>query len=497
MQSLLWISDIFAHSILNLSSFDKASFATCMHARDQIVSDYENSTRVSVEEKRKLLQIDYVQNISSDIYKYSLIKIIEIYLEGKLQNRKFTQSIEEHFVKNKSSFVKILEEGSLKIDILCPNDICVNLSNAVIINMITEDEYSIDQLYEDNVINSIKGRSEEYKMLLEVNNVDSIYRFFEDLNLENSWSTVFTRIKNLQTKLFNQPSKFVDVNIKELRELFVTKNDEVIEGRLSGNMHYNQVFESIKEIVDIRNSFKLIYISDRRIYRYSYLVYGYKNEIDAQKLSKYVFKEVTRCLDINFLKKSEKKLIVENLFPLLLDYANSVMKYMKWSMDENEEYLKSYVEIFAAKTLLIKRFDLFYRSLNKNTDKVKSKMIVKGSDDNKTQNQIAMQTLFISDDHEKYILALNKIKPPLIDKEFNFIGKAKGDKGIIASWIYTLKNEEGKIYRNLNRQQIAAQMNMVINNLKLGKDGKVFDLHSVNFTEEIKRELLSLCGINT
>lgn len=102
----------------------------------------------------------------------------------------------------------------------------------------------------------------------------------------------------------------------------------------------------------------------------------------------------------------------------------------------------------------------------------------------------SFEDLFGEKKWKKYIDALYKVHHPVIDKNYNFIGKPRRDKGVICSWLKDLQNDG--IVKRFSRQELASVLNNEIKNLNLGKDGKTFDLVSTAYNEEYKENLYEL-----
>lgn len=100
------------------------------------------------------------------------------------------------------------------------------------------------------------------------------------------------------------------------------------------------------------------------------------------------------------------------------------------------------------------------------------------------------KAIFTVDNWEKYVNVLFQTKKPLLNKEWEFIGKSKGDKGIICSWFKYLQSKN--VIRQIKRVEFSQVLNNEIKELKLGRDGRTFDVVSNQFEERYKKELMSL-----
>ncbi|WP_046755407.1 hypothetical protein [Kordia jejudonensis] len=99
--------------------------------------------------------------------------------------------------------------------------------------------------------------------------------------------------------------------------------------------------------------------------------------------------------------------------------------------------------------------------------------------------------IFTVDDYEKYINALYQVENPVIDENWNFIGKPRKHKGVICCWINHLQTK-GIINKKFNRQVLAEVCNHEIKDFNLGKDGKTFDNTSKIYDDNYKDLLLKI-----
>lgn len=99
--------------------------------------------------------------------------------------------------------------------------------------------------------------------------------------------------------------------------------------------------------------------------------------------------------------------------------------------------------------------------------------------------------IFSVQDWKKYISALEQTSPPLLNHNWEFIGKPVKHKGVICSWIKHLQIS-GMIKISFNRSQLAAILNKELKNFKMGKDGKTFDNISTPFDNDFKDQLIKL-----
>lgn len=130
-----------------------------------------------------------------------------------------------------------------------------------------------------------------------------------------------------------------------------------------------------------------------------------------------------------------------------------------------------------------------------NTEKISSKNKLNENptleDEAKKTTATTFKEIFTVNDYEKYINALHQVENPVIDENWNFIGKQKGSKGVICNWIKELGNK-GLINSKYNRQVLAAVCNNEIKDFNLGKDGKTFDNTSKIYDDNYKDLLLEI-----
>jgi hypothetical protein len=118
-----------------------------------------------------------------------------------------------------------------------------------------------------------------------------------------------------------------------------------------------------------------------------------------------------------------------------------------------------------------------------------------GNKDNSFNTGINLfSEIFSIPEWDIYISALEKTDPPLINSEREFIGKPRGHKGVICSWIRHLQNKS-IIKQGITRNQLSLVLNNEIKNLHLGKDGKIFDLESGIYNESFQNQLKEYSGL--
>lgn len=104
---------------------------------------------------------------------------------------------------------------------------------------------------------------------------------------------------------------------------------------------------------------------------------------------------------------------------------------------------------------------------------------------------LSFQSIFSKPDWKPYINVLYQVHAPVINKEYEFIGRPQKHKGVVCSWIKYLQSKN-IIHKKYNRQELALVLNKEIKGLGLGKDGKTLDVVSATFENEYKPKLVSL-----
>lgn len=99
--------------------------------------------------------------------------------------------------------------------------------------------------------------------------------------------------------------------------------------------------------------------------------------------------------------------------------------------------------------------------------------------------------IFTTKEWSVYIDALYKVEKPVIDKNYNYIGKVKKHKGVIASWIKHLQTK-GIIDIKYSRQELSRVLNNEINGLDIGLDGKTIDNLSKEYEDNYREKLIKL-----
>lgn len=102
--------------------------------------------------------------------------------------------------------------------------------------------------------------------------------------------------------------------------------------------------------------------------------------------------------------------------------------------------------------------------------------------------------IFVSKDWPKYVNALAKTYPPLIDQNNKYIGKERGDKGAVASWFWELKDLH-IIIGSISRPNLAYIINNEIEGFNIYKDGRTFSNLSDDYIEIYQKQLKKLVGL--
>jgi len=104
-------------------------------------------------------------------------------------------------------------------------------------------------------------------------------------------------------------------------------------------------------------------------------------------------------------------------------------------------------------------------------------------------NYDSFSSIFAADGWQKYVDQLMTTEPPLLDKEYKFIGKTKGHTGVIANW-FSLLQTKGIIKSKITRQQLAKVLNNEFSDFKMGIEGRIFNEESKLFREVFAQQLL-------
>lgn len=194
--------------------------------------------------------------------------------------------------------------------------------------------------------------------------------------------------------------------------------------------------------------------------------------------------EKAEKIEYKNLSNDEKLQLVEKLL-----FPNEFYACYRF-LDTLEAEMKSYENstILNLKTQQIENTINFNQHLSQSSTKTKEEQ------KKNIFEPKSFKDIFLVPDWQDLIDVLKKLEPPLLDKDLNFIGKEKGGKGIICSWISTLKNK-GKIKPSINRQDLAKVLNNEIKNLNLGSDGSTFSKVNNSYETEWENKLLKLAQI--
>lgn len=170
---------------------------------------------------------------------------------------------------------------------------------------------------------------------------------------------------------------------------------------------------------------------------------------------------------------------------LLTDFTNDETKYIliidSWLHNE-KDYFKEIVSIHSSQI-----------ALQQTNVKPSTKTPSKSSDETiKIKKELKeFADIFVNSDWRKFISALEKSDPKLINSNWEFIGKPRSHKGVICSWISYLQSK-GEINGKINRSELANVLNNEIKYLDIGKDGKTFTNFSKLFDSDFKDILINL-----
>lgn len=102
---------------------------------------------------------------------------------------------------------------------------------------------------------------------------------------------------------------------------------------------------------------------------------------------------------------------------------------------------------------------------------------------------LKISDLFINEDYQKYVVALQTCSPPLLDNNYKFISNNKKHRGVIAQWFHYLKTK-GIVGSSWNREQIAAVLSSNLDNYFVS--GSTVDAESNSFAQNFKSQLIQL-----
>jgi len=167
-------------------------------------------------------------------------------------------------------------------------------------------------------------------------------------------------------------------------------------------------------------------------------------------------------------------------------------KYFEYRIETHKTFLSLQFFFDELDEIANSIFDYFKKKEKGNDEAELVKSTLSNNNSKKAGTTIScFQDIFIDSDWKKYIEALSKTEPPIIDGKFKFIGKPRPHKGVVCSWIKHLQTK-GKITLNVNRSQLASVLNEELKDFNLGKDGKTFDNVSNEFDNKFKDQLIKL-----
>lgn len=246
--------------------------------------------------------------------------------------------------------------------------------------------------------------------------------------------------------------------------------------------HYD-IDEFFKGCLGIVNAFKQNLL--HRLSKRKSELYLMKRLAEAGELS---YPEKDPNLSIEQRRENSIKYANEELESIMIDdfYLNlgSITKGLYIGQMSNSQIIFISDEINKA----------YLKALNELRETQKSKKSfdkIGQTETNKTLN--GFKDIFYNDGWEKYIDAMVKVSPPLLDNNWKFIGKPRGDKGVVCSWIKTLQ-DKGIVKQYINRSQLATVLNTEIKSFNVGSDGKTFNNISKKY-DQYENELKKLTGL--
>lgn len=159
----------------------------------------------------------------------------------------------------------------------------------------------------------------------------------------------------------------------------------------------------------------------------------------------------------------------------------------------NWEYISHYQHLYnKLKVALEKIADATSQAENQilSTGSIKENVLVKKLP---IKQYESFKDIFTIDHWEKYISAFEKTIPPLLNKNWQFIGNRKKHIGVICSWIYHLK-DKSIVNQNCNRVELAKVLNAGLKDFDMGIDGKTFNNISNEFERKFKNQLIDITG---
>lgn len=285
----------------------------------------------------------------------------------------------------------------------------------------------------------------------------------------------------------------------EQKKVYALNEDKHYTSKLETNQIVNDFFEKIKEceltqieIFNIVENLTNLELNKLEIlyYDFGFFLTTEKDEKEANFTDTEISKAIQKLKEQN---KPIPKKKIPNLIKTKTGFVE--LKQNDNIIDlENLLFPYDFVCCYEFERFLIKEI----KKRKKGADDIYTKAAKTATENTAQQKeQITIEApkgfkdIFTNSEWEIYINALHKVENPVIDKEYNYIGKARNDKGVICSWIKDLQNK-GIIKKKHNRQELAIVLNNEISGLNLGKDGKTFDNTSTVYDKKYKEKLQNL-----
>jgi len=203
------------------------------------------------------------------------------------------------------------------------------------------------------------------------------------------------------------------------------------------------------------------------------------------------------------LHEFEDNFTIQEIGKAIEEYTKSntlvpIKKFPMWDK-EGEKYYKDVVDVeqllYPMEFYDCRQFEGLIDGLIEKYSEIKKKENVKKSFPNNhnseddTVGYSSFKDIFKVEDWKIYISAFQKTQPPILDKDWNFIGIPKKHKGVICAWIKDLQQIHGVIKLNINRKELAFVVNREIKGIELGEYGKTFDNKSYEYAHGFEQQL--------
>lgn len=188
-----------------------------------------------------------------------------------------------------------------------------------------------------------------------------------------------------------------------------------------------------------------------------------------------------------FLEAYNQKLIlnISNKEQYIISQTKHLYNFELW-LEDHKSWIDRDENQFD--TFLTKEIFIEFLDYQKNISKSNTELFAEVPKVNFTEG---FKDIFLCEDWNKYISAFEKTTPPLLSREWLFIGNRKKHIGVICAWLYELKGK-GIIKQSYTRSKLATILNAEIKEFNMGLDGKTFDNTSHEYTNKFKSQLLSI-----